>query len=70
MAIILNLTEKREAKGFSQNALAKASGIPQPRVNQYESGNITPSITALYKLSIPLECEWHELITVEGDEKM
>lgn len=38
------LKEQREISGFTQNSLAKATGISQPKISYYESGQHTPPI--------------------------
>ncbi|MBW3089586.1 helix-turn-helix domain-containing protein [Bifidobacterium miconisargentati] len=34
----MTLKELREAKGWTQSQLAKASGVPQPVISAYENG--------------------------------
>ena len=38
------LKEQREMSGHTQNSLAKATGISQPKISYYESGQHTPPI--------------------------
>ena len=50
----LEMIEAREAKGLSQRALAKLSGVKQPAIARMESMKSTPQINTLIKVLIPL----------------
>ena len=46
----MRLKEHRELSGYSQNALAKATGISQPMISWWEAGKGTPSIDFCVRL--------------------
>ena len=52
--LIGKLIEAREAKGYSQRALAELSGIKQPAIARMESLISTPQIDTLIKVLRPL----------------
>jgi len=45
------LKYQREVNGISQNALAKATGISQPKISYYESNKHLPLIDDCIKLA-------------------
>lgn len=51
MSIAEALKFKREEEGLSQSALAKATGISQPKISYYESGKHLPLIDDCIKLA-------------------
>jgi DNA-binding XRE family transcriptional regulator len=46
----LSLTLLRLSRGWSQDALAKASGITNSALSEYERGKKTPELKTLYKI--------------------
>lgn len=51
MSIGEALKYQRELKGLSQSALAKSTGISQPKISYYESGKHLPLIDDCIKLA-------------------
>lgn len=51
------LREAREAKGLSQRALAKSSGIPQSHISKIENGGVDLTLTSLLALTRALDLE-------------
>ena len=45
------LRAARTAAGMSQAHLAAKSGIPKPRISQYENEHLSPSLTTLSRLA-------------------
>lgn len=45
------LTRMRRARGYSQAALARRSGIPRTAINAYERGHRTPTTSTLLRLA-------------------
>jgi Predicted transcriptional regulator with C-terminal CBS domains len=64
--LIGKLIEAREAKGFTQEKLAEASGIKQSAIARLESLKTTPQIDTLIKLLTPMG---YRLAIVSADEK-
>jgi ribosome-binding protein aMBF1 (putative translation factor) len=52
--LIGRLIEAREAKGMTQEQLAKAAGIKQSAVARLESLKATPQIDTLFKVLTPM----------------
>jgi ribosome-binding protein aMBF1 (putative translation factor) len=59
------LKRLREAKGLSQNGLAKESGIPAGTIRDYEQGRIAPSLAKAHQLAITLGVSLDELVRHE-----
>lgn len=57
-----NLYLWRISKGLSQQALAKAAGIPRPNLSAIESGKREPSLQTLRSLAISLAVTPGELV--------
>ena len=53
---------QRETVGISQSALAKATGISQPKLSYYESGKHMPPIDDCMKLADFYEITLDELV--------
>ncbi len=51
------LREARAAKGLSQRALAKNSGIPQSHISKIENGGVDLTLTSLLALTRALDLE-------------
>lgn len=45
----------RELREFSQHQLAVLAGVTQPKICNYERGNLLPSIPTLMRIAIALE---------------
>jgi transcriptional regulator with XRE-family HTH domain len=55
----------REAKGYSQEALANKAGLHRNYISKLELAQKNPTYTSLIKLSKALEITVHELIPEE-----
>ncbi len=58
----LIVKKKREAKGLSQNQLAKKAGISQASLNALESKTNNPSVETVFLLASALDCTVAELL--------
>src|SRR4051812_1016811 len=61
--IARNLRQLREARGLSQEQLAKLSGVPRPTWANLESGSANPTVTVLAKVATALQVSVEELIS-------
>lgn len=59
----------RVTKGMSQQELAKALGVTQGAVSQWETGTKQPNEKMLYRLAEVLECDFKELDACYSPEK-
>lgn len=62
--LIGKLVEAREAKGLTQEQLAKAAGVKQSAIARLESLKATPQIDTLFKVLTPMG---FKLAIVPGD---
>lgn len=46
----------RGASGLSQGELGKRAGLDPNTISRFELGTVTPSVDALYRLAVELEC--------------
>ena len=51
----VKVREARKAKGISQQAIAKSTGIRQPRISQIENGLVDPRLSEVLSISKALE---------------
>ena len=58
---LMNIREKRENKGLSQQKLAEALGVKQTTVSMWETGNNVPETRILPQLAQVLGCTIDEL---------
>ena len=58
-----NLRKAREREGMTQLELAKAIGVSQPTVAQYEKGQILPTIITGVSLARALKTTCEDLVT-------
>lgn len=58
-----NLKKAREREGMTQLELAKAIGVSQPTVAQYEKGQILPTIITGVSLAKALNTTCEDLVT-------
>ena len=65
-AVALAVTRYRAERGLSQRALAQQLGMRQPAIARLESGDVTPSVDTLLRLSRALGMEFHVDITPNG----
>lgn len=64
----MTLKEKREARGYTQNELAAASGVKLRTIQQYECGQRDINgarLDTLCTLAIALNCKVYEIIDNE-----
>lgn len=57
-----NLRQLREARGLTQQQLAKLSGLPRPTWGNLESGGANPTIAVLVKAAAALQVSVEELL--------
>jgi transcriptional regulator with XRE-family HTH domain len=63
--VTIRLRETREAKGFTQAALARVSGVPQPTISRIERGTTAIDLGVLERLADALEVDAAYLIRHE-----
>lgn len=63
------LQKARKAAGFTQEQLAKKLGVNRATISKYETGEISPSVDQLIKISNILDVSFDELIGAEPDMK-
>jgi molybdate-binding protein/DNA-binding XRE family transcriptional regulator len=61
-----NIRERRVERAWSQEALARAAGLPRPTVSAIETGRIVPSVAAALSLAAALECSVEDLFAADG----
>ena len=61
-----NLKRLREARGWSQEAMADQAGLHRTYVSGVERGVRNPTVTVLNKLAIALEAPLAELVREEA----
>ena len=57
-----NLKRLREARGLSQRAMARLSGIPRPTWGSLEAGDANPTLSVLARAAAALQVSIEELI--------
>ena len=62
------LKDMRENKGYSQNALAKMTGIAQPKICYYEKGHHAPPIDFCIQLAQFYGCTLDELVGLSDND--
>lgn len=58
-----NIRQLREARGLTQQQMAKLSGLPRPTWGNLESGAANPTITVLVKVAGALQVSVEELLS-------
>jgi transcriptional regulator with XRE-family HTH domain len=58
-----NIRALREARGLTQQQMAKASGVPRPTWANLESGTANPTLAVLIKVANALQVRVEELIS-------
>lgn len=58
------LRELREKYGFTQNALATASGLTEAYISNMENGFAVPSLTTVLRIAAALDCKVTALVSV------
>jgi transcriptional regulator with XRE-family HTH domain len=64
----LKLQALRERAGLSQDALAKAIGVPQTFISRWERGERTPMWSAIQKLAVALDVSTEAFRTDDTDD--
>ena len=59
---MVGLREQRKLKGYTQKDVAKALGVKQNAVSQWEKGDRKPTIVNLKKLAVFLDCSLDDLL--------
>lgn len=62
MSLAENIKNRRTAKGFSQEELAKKIGVAQKQISQYESGQRRPDCFNIVYLAKALDTTAEQLI--------
>lgn len=57
-AVAIEVVRYRDAHGLSQTALAEILGVTQPQVSRLESGDVSPSVETLVRLTAKLGMEF------------
>src|SRR6266540_2225980 len=57
-----NIRQLREARGLTQQQMAKSSGVPRPTWANMESGGANPTLAVLIKVAQALQVSVEELI--------
>lgn len=60
------LRDRRLSRGWSQDELARASGLSRPGVSAIETGRLVPSAAAALALAAALECRVEDLFRLGG----
>lgn len=58
-----NIRELRQARGLSQQQMAKLSGLPRATWQHLESGGANPTVSVLHKVALALQISVEELIS-------
>ena len=61
--LALNVRQLREARGFTQQQMAKLSGIPRATWANLESGAANPTLSVLHKVALALQVSLEELLS-------
>lgn len=56
-AVIAQYRQCRKEKKMTQSELAKRTGISQPNINRFESGNYNPSLEMLVRIAAALDMQ-------------
>ncbi|MGP8288748.1 helix-turn-helix domain-containing protein [Vreelandella zhanjiangensis] len=60
-----NIREKREKKGYSQDAFALAAGIDRSYIGRVERGEVNITVEKLYEIATVLQCEPASLLPAQ-----
>lgn len=67
-SLIRRIREHRLGRGWSQQQLADAAGIPRANVSAIEAGRLVPSTVIALRLAAALQCRVEELFALAGGE--
>ena len=65
---MIDLKERREAAGITQERLSQESGVKRSTIAMIENGTNTPSVTNAKKLANVLGFNWFEFYEDGGEE--
>ena len=57
------IAEQRKARRMTQEHLARALGVSQPRLSQWESGTIIPRVDIALEIARILDCRVEDLFS-------
>lgn len=66
--MINRIGEAREKLGYSQEQIARMTGIKQQAISEYELGKRVPSVVNLLKIAKALKCHVDELMILEDSD--
>lgn len=66
--MINRIGEAREKLGYSQEQVARMTGIKQQAISEYELGNRVPSVVNLLKIARALKCHADEIMILEDSD--
>lgn len=66
--MINRIGEAREKLGYSQEQIARMTGIKQQAISEYELGKRVPSVVNLLKIAKALKCHADELMILEDSD--
>lgn len=66
--MINKIGEAREKLGYSQEQLARKTGIKRQAISDYELGKRNPNVVNLLKISKALRCHPDELLILEESD--
>lgn len=66
--MINRIGEAREKLGYSQEQVARMTGIKQQAISEYELGNRMPSVVNLLKIARALKCHADEIMILEDSD--
>jgi transcriptional regulator with XRE-family HTH domain len=58
-----NIKQLRDARGFTQQQMARLSGLPRATWSNLESGSANPTLTVLHRVASALQVTLEELLT-------
>jgi molybdate-binding protein/DNA-binding XRE family transcriptional regulator len=62
--IVSSIRERRIARGWSQDELARRAGLSRPAVSAIETGRVAPAVSAALSLAAALDCRVEDLFQV------
>ncbi|WP_428303854.1 substrate-binding domain-containing protein [Lacipirellula sp.] len=65
-SLIRRLQQFRAARGWSQQQLADAAGLPRTNISAIEAGRLVPSTVAALRLAAAFNCRVEDLFQLEG----
>ncbi len=58
-----NLKQLRQARGLTQERMAKLAGLPRATFSHLESGASNPTLSVLHKVALALQVSLEELLS-------